>query len=199
MADVNVKIVYPKDSRAASAGRLYAFGTVDPSDATIAGNLTPHDGSAVIAGTLLPRAQVPPAYDWGMFFDGVRPKTIQRLRVTGTKAGFNPDAAVVHFHASHPPAFGPALAVDHPASGATLPGNFVVMGYVDPDSSVVSAWLQQFGQGDPANQGMPIRPVPSPYDWALQFAFVNPGNYVLIVQAVGGGGTTNVPLSITVT
>jgi hypothetical protein len=205
MPTVDVRIVYPRHGSAVPIGRVYVFGTADPKDATVTGKVTARDGSAAINGTALPAGQVPPAYDWGLFFDGVHAKTLLRLDVTGTKATFTDGTATALIHARHA-AFGPSILIDYPAPNGNVPGSFVAVGYVDPDSSQVTAWLQQSGQMQPAGQGQtvclatqPPSPPPAPYDWSAQFSGIAAGNYILFVQATGGGGTTTLPINIVCT
>ena len=62
--------------------------------------ITGRDGSAATGIPLVKdkdkkKSQVPPAYDWGLYFDGVHPKTILRLDVTAKKKPTLPAKVVV--------------------------------------------------------------------------------------------------------
>jgi hypothetical protein len=200
MPDVFVKIIHPREGAAVSHGHLYVFGLAIPPDSTVAGKITPCDGGPAVNGTPLPGTQVPPAYNWGLVFDGVRPRCIQRLEVTGSKATFKDGNAVHHIHVRHPPTHGPVINISQPPMGGPVGPGFVTAGYVDPDSAAMSAWVQQSGAQIPQAQGAPLTPPPPPYDWAFQFQGVAPpGSYILFVQGVSGTGTTLVPWNITVT
>ena len=199
MATVSVKIIYPREGSAVCTGRVYVFGIADPDDSTITGTITPRAGSAPIDSTPLSGDEVPPAYDWGLAFDGVHSRTILRLDVTAKKGGYGDGKATHHFHARHPPSFGPQITIDSPASGANVTAPFTVFGYVDPDTSQMSAWVQPANLGQPQMPGAPITPVPAPYDWAYRFMVPGPGNYTAMIQGVSATGTTIVPWPVQVT
>jgi hypothetical protein len=196
MAEVFVKILYPREGAAIPPDGCCVYGICEQG-ATVTANLFV-PGQQQPIQMVEPATPLPDAYDWGLKYDmnPLLAHKLLRVEVTASKAAL-PDGHDVRLFHTRPKDGGyggPSITVAYPVNH--VPRTFTALGYVDPTGCTMTAWIQPSGGGG-LTYGAPVFPPPSPYDWAFQFTLpIGFTSGILIVQGVSGTGTSSAAVDI---